>query len=87
MRKYRAGQQVMVSLERPIFTEDGLIMEPYERQATFLEHTPKPWESESCRVDFGNGSRKCVTTRCRRLRLSERIPWQAIAESLQRAGF
>lgn len=58
---FEPGELILVHGKRPVFTDAGLIMEDDVREATFIEHTPKPYDPESCKVDYGNGPRKCST--------------------------
>lgn len=59
---FEPGAKVIVCGQLPVFTDEGLRFEPDYREATFIEHTPKPYDPEACRVDYGNGVRKCTTT-------------------------
>lgn len=56
------GQLITVHCNKPHFTETGIELVPYDREATFVEMAPKPWYPDACIVDYGNGPRKCVLT-------------------------
>lgn len=56
--RYSPGDLITVAMTRASFDDSCAIFEDYQRDATFIEYAPKPWDETLIVLDFGEGKRK-----------------------------